>query len=182
MPSKSQRIVLSTLFFSSFAQGFAYQVAVLLPLIIQEFQTSYAEAGLLTTMFGLSGILFSIIIGKLADRYGAEPVGTLATAISFIGVIIIALSPSFVLVLVGRFIAGTGSFGSITAVYILISKWSESSRLATVHGLSTAASSVAGVMSAFIYSWLGLAYGWRIPYYLGGHNAFSVANYFSPNS
>jgi len=76
--SRSSKSVLSALLFSSFISSFVFQIAAVLPLIIQEFQITHAEAGLLMTMVSLPGLFLSIYVGTLIDRYGAKLIGTIA--------------------------------------------------------------------------------------------------------
>lgn len=164
--SRSSRSVLAALLFSSFISSFVFQIASILPLIIQEFQITHAQAGLLMTVVSIPGFFLSIFVGNLIDRYGAKLIGTIALFFSTAGSFIVASSPFFSITLLGRFIIGIGARENII-IPIIISQWFDAKRVGMAMGFHTLAMTLGSVITFAVYSNLGLIYGWRTPYYFG---------------
>lgn len=75
-------------------------VSVLAAPLIDEFQISRAQLGLLITAFGLVGAAFSPVCGRLTDRFGAVRSTTLTLLAGGLTLSALAVSPSY-LVLIG---------------------------------------------------------------------------------
>lgn len=84
-------------------------VAPILPLYALEFGVSYTAAGALITGFALARLLFSLLGGVLGDRYGARRVSLAGALLLTLSSVTAALAPTYLVLLVSRFVEGMGS-------------------------------------------------------------------------
>ena len=95
-------------------------VAPILPLYAREFGVGRAAAGVLISSFAVARLVFDVIGGVLADRFGARRVmtaGALLLAASSVGA---ALAPTYGLLLVTRVLEGIGSAAYATSANQLV--------------------------------------------------------------
>jgi MFS family permease len=100
-------------------------VAPVLPLYADDFGVTTAQIGLTMTMFGLARMLFNVPMGILADRHGRRPLlvgGPIVVAVGMLGS---GLAPTFVMLLLWRFVAGVGSAAYMTGAQIYLIDISE---------------------------------------------------------
>src|SRR3712207_2058029 len=77
-----------------------------LPDMIAEFQTT--QIAWVSTAFSLSGAVFAPLLGKLADMHGKKRWLLITAGLMALGSLIVALAPTFELVIAGRVIEGLG--------------------------------------------------------------------------
>ena len=80
-------------------------LAPLLPFIIEKFSLNLTQAGLLSTIMQIPALL-NPVIGKLADRTSVRYFIILAPAMTAIPMSLLAIAPSYVVLLVLLFVAG----------------------------------------------------------------------------
>ncbi|KJK18699.1 MFS transporter [Burkholderiaceae bacterium 16] len=114
-------------------------LAPLFPWIKAEFGLSYAELGLLMTVFFAVSAVVQTASGFVVDRFGAKPVlfgglGLLGTA-----ALLLSVSPSYTMLLLGAGVAGIGNGVFHPADFTLLNKHVSQPRLGhafSVHGIS----------------------------------------------
>ncbi|MGT2428239.1 MFS transporter [Cupriavidus basilensis] len=114
-------------------------LAPLFPWIKAEFGLSYAELGLLMTVFFAVSAVVQTASGFVVDRFGAKPVlfgglGLLGTA-----ALLLSVSPSYAMLLLGAGVAGIGNGVFHPADFTLLNKHVSQPRLGhafSVHGIS----------------------------------------------
>jgi MFS family permease len=80
-----------------------------LPLFAKSFGAGRADVGLLNTAFALTRLMFDLVAGPLADRYGERAMATLGSAIVGVSSALAAAAPSFGLLVLFRGLGGAGS-------------------------------------------------------------------------
>ncbi|HEX8405238.1 MAG TPA: MFS transporter [Duganella sp.] len=114
-------------------------LAALIPWLKPEFNLSYAQLGLLMTMFfAISGV-GQAMAGFVVDRFGARAV--LFTGIALLGMsaVLLAGAHSYPQLMAGAFLAGCGNCVFHPADYTLLNQRVSKARLAhgfSVHGIS----------------------------------------------
>lgn len=90
----------------------------LLPFWAQRLGANPLQVGLILTAYSLAQFVFLPVLGRLSDRYGRRPVILWSLVIEAVSLALSALSGTFALLLVARFIGGLGSanLGSAQAV------------------------------------------------------------------
>lgn len=138
--------------------------APLLPLIINDLHITYADAGWIVAIFSIPGVL-AIPFGALSDRFGTVRLGILSLITLTVGSLLVASSPTFDGILAGRLIGGVAS-GSISVLApAIISQWFPPSELGAPMGIYGTGLPIAIVASFNLLARLGIAYGWRLPFY-----------------
>ncbi len=137
-------------------------LASLFPWIKVAFSLSYAELGLLMTVFFVISGIGQALAGFVVDKIGARPV--LFFGISCLGISALALSgaQNYPMLLAGSMLAGLGNSVFHPSDYTILNKRVSSARLAhafSVHGISGNLGWAAAPV--FLVSIAGL-FGWRI--------------------
>lgn len=148
-----------------FAVGVTEFISVgILPAISNEFQVSTSLAGLITTLYALGVAVGAPVLTLATNNYPKKKVIMGALFIFSLAHVLIAFAPSFSMVLIGRFIAGT-AHGLLFALSSIIA--------AELVGPSKQASAIAFIFSGFtIATAIGAPLGtsistfisWRVPF------------------
>jgi len=147
--------------------GFVAQLSPppLMPFLMREFGITHAESGLVMTLFSLPGLLV-IVFGVLSDRFGAKQLGAVSLFSLILGSIIVAISPSFEWILLGRLLGGVGTQSITVVAPAIISQWFPPAELGTAMGIYGTGLPIAVVLAFDLLGRFGIAYGWRLPFYL----------------
>lgn len=95
-------------------------VSPLIPDILDTFDRSDASAGPLVAAASLPGIVLAPLIGIAADRWGRRPVLTTCLTVFGAAGLVTALAPTFSVLILTRFLMGTGSAGLVNLGVVLI--------------------------------------------------------------
>lgn len=159
--------ILFASFYAFVAYAFTFQeVPPLIPSIIEEFNISHAEAGLLMSIVLVPGIFLSLPAGLFVGRYGVKRVGFISLICVVLGSAVTAAANSFIMILAGRLILGVGGTFIITTAPAIIVQWfarEELGKAMGIFGVNMPFSTVIAFPSASVFM---LAYGWRFPFYI----------------
>ncbi len=153
--------------FSAFAILVLYIETMLIPSlpgIAKQYQIDPAEVSLLVSLYLVSGVALSPIIGKLGDIYGKKRVLTCLLPIYVIAVGLTGFLPSFNLILISRTIQGAG----LTIFALMISLIQEEFPREMVPRAMAIIVAMFGVGSAIglpIGSFISNLYGWQASYH-----------------
>jgi MFS family permease len=79
-------LILTIVYLSILAFTFIFQsIPPVLSLIISELHLTYAQSGLLMSLFALPGLFISLLGGFLSDRYGMRPLGMRCLLLMIVG-------------------------------------------------------------------------------------------------
>jgi FSR family fosmidomycin resistance protein-like MFS transporter len=136
-------------------------LAALFPWLKPEFNLSYAELGLLMTVFFVVSGIGQALAGFVVDRFGARAV--LCSGIALLGVSALALAaaPNFTMLLAGAMLAGVGNSVFHPADYTLLNQRVSKARLAhgfSVHGIS---GNIGWALSPIFMTFITSIAGWR---------------------
>ena len=95
-------------------------VAPAIPALRESFAIDHRQAGLLMVVFVLCSLCSTAVLANLGDRHGRRPVFLGSVACFALGSLLIALSPQFWVVLLGRAIQGIGAGGIVPTASALI--------------------------------------------------------------
>jgi CP family cyanate transporter-like MFS transporter len=109
-------------------------VPPILSLIMAEFQLTYAQGGLLMSLFALPGIAISIPAGMLTDRYGQKTIGITCFALMIVGTAIFASGNSLPVLILGRVVAGAGALTILVLAPQLLAQWFAGREMGTAMG------------------------------------------------
>ena len=95
-------------------------IAPAIPALRAAFGVDNREVGLVMIMFILFSLSSTALMANLGDRHGRRPVYLASISLFALGSLVIALSPSFWLIVVGRAIQGVGGGGIIPTASAVI--------------------------------------------------------------
>lgn len=135
-----------------------------IPDILADLSIPDRHSGLLVAAGSLAGIVVAPIIGILADRYGRRRVLTACLAIFGVFGGLAAISPSFEVLLLARFLQGVGSAGLINLAVVLIGDhWSGVERTRLV-GRNASVLTVGLAALPLLSGIITEAAGWRVTF------------------
>jgi predicted MFS family arabinose efflux permease len=136
-------------------------VPPILSLIMAEFKLSYAQGGLLMSLFALPGIVISLPAGMLADRYGQKTIGIICFALMIAGTAIFASGNSLPVLALGRVVAGAGALTLLVLAPQLLAQWFAGREMGIAMGVVNTAMPLGTILSLNFLSLLGENLGWR---------------------
>lgn len=150
---------------------------------ITDLSTGALYGGALATAYAAMQFIFMPIFGNLSDRYGRRPVLLAAIAALFVDYILMGLAQSFVVLFIGRIIAGIAG-ATISTASAYIADVSAPEDRAKNFGMVGAAFGIGFILGPAIGGIVG-EFGVRLPFFLAA--AFSILNflfglYFLPES
>ena len=149
-------------------------LAPLFPWLKEAFNVSYAELGLLMTIFFVVSCVVQASSGFVVDRFGPRPV--LFGGLSLLGAAAFgfAASPSYAMLALCSVVAGIGNGVFHPVDYTLLNRKVHPSRLGhafSVHGIT---GSLGWALAPALLVPLAIAYSWRVALVGAGLLAFAV--------
>ena len=134
-------VAVASIFIVMGAVGFArFGYTLILPRMLTALNLSDTQAGAVATANMLGYLIFSLICGLLATRYGPRVVIIVAIGVTAIALIGTGFSTSFLSASVWRFIAGAGGGGANVPIMGLISGWFVAKRRGLASGMAVSGS------------------------------------------
>ena len=162
-------VILVLVYLSILAFTLIFQsIPPLLPLIISELHLTYAQSGLLMSLFSLPGIFVSLLGGFAADRYGMRYLGAGCFLLMIGGTLLVGLGMNLPILWFGRIIAGIGGFTLSVFLPKLLSQWFQHRELGLAMGIYNTGVPFGSVICFGFFGKMGSLWGWRIPILLTG--------------
>ncbi len=155
---------------------FAYPM--LLPNMRESLGFTYGEMGLLSGAIMLGYLLFSLISGVLATRFGSKRIVIAALLCGALSMFSIGRLPGFPSLLFFSFAMGAGAAGSHISMTTLPMAWFEEKRLGRAVGIVTGGTGLGIIVTGLLLPYLLLHLGkeaWRQCWSLVALITFSVA-------
>ncbi|MBM3345864.1 MAG: MFS transporter [Betaproteobacteria bacterium] len=110
-PADSTRFkVLGALSFSHFLNDMMQSLMLALyPMLKGDFSLSYAQIGMITLMFQFTASLLQPLVGLYTDRHPKPYALSLGMGFTLVGLLVLAVAPSYAFVLLAAALVGTGS-------------------------------------------------------------------------
>ncbi|MBI4319467.1 MAG: MFS transporter [Chloroflexi bacterium] len=155
-------VILGTICLVFFSAALVFQgIPPILSLIIADLQLSHAEAGLLMSLFALTGVFLSIPIGIVSDRYGPRYLIIISLASMIVGSLLVAGGQSFPILLLGRVIAGIGGFAVFMIGPQVVAQWFVGRELGRAVGIYTTIMPLGAIISLNTLGTVAEAIGWQ---------------------
>lgn len=155
------------------ADGVHALVYPLLPTIAADLQLTYAQAGLVRAAFNTAGAALQLPAGILADRLGEYLVLTLGNAWLAAGLVGMALTGTFLGLLVMALVGGLGGNAQHPVGTSLVSKVYEGPGRGRAIGTVNFSGDLGKVVAPPLAGLLTVAFGWRVA--LGASGAIVLA-------
>jgi MFS family permease len=162
-------VILVVVYLSILAFTLIFQsIPPLLPLIISDFHLTYAQSGLVMSLFSLPGIFVSLLGGFVADRYGMRSLGAGCFLLMIGGTLLVGLGMNLHILWMGRVVAGIGGFTLSVFLPKLLSQWFRHRELGLAMGIYNTGVPLGSVICFGLFGRMGSLWGWRIPILLTG--------------
>ena len=162
-------VILGIVYLSILAFTLIFQsIPPLLPLIFSELHLTYAQSGLLMSLFSLPGLFISLLGGFLSDRYGMRPLAAGCFLMMIGGTVLVGLGMDLRILWLGRIICGIGAITLSIFLPKLLSQWFRDRELGLAMGLYNTGLPLGSVICFTLFGRMGELWGWRIPILLTG--------------
>ncbi|CAB3764223.1 MFS transporter [Paraburkholderia solisilvae] len=136
--------------------------AVLAPYLVDAFQFSAAQLGLLSSAYFVSFGIAQLPVGMALDRYGPRRVQLVLLGLASAGSLLFAAGNGFWPLFAARVLTGVGLSACFMGAIKALSYWVETHKLPSIHGYLLAAGGL-GAMSATLPVELAVQHiGWRV--------------------
>jgi MFS family permease len=139
---------------------------------------SQSSIGLLNAVTGLPNIPLSLVGGLLIDRFGASRAAVATAAFCCVGAVLTAIGEPYGLMVLGRFLFGTGEETLLIALLAGVAQWFEAAGAAFAMSLLFSLARVGSYAADISPRWAAGLYagGWAPPLWLAAAlSAFSLA-------
>jgi predicted MFS family arabinose efflux permease len=172
-------VILTIVYLSILAFTFIFQsIPPILPLIIFELQLTYAQSGLLMSLFALPGLFISLPGGFLSDRYPMRLLGAGCFLLMVGGILLVGLGKDLRVLWLGRVIAGIGGLTLSVLLPKLLSQWFRTKELGLAMGFFNTGVPLGSVICFGLFGKMGTLWGWRIPILLTAVYSFFTSIFF----
>ncbi len=172
-------VILTIVYLSILAFTFIFQsIPPILPLIISELHLTYAQSGLLMSLFAFPGLFISLPGGFLSDRYPMRPLGTGCFLLMVGGILLTGLGRDLRVLWLGRVIAGIGGLTLSVLLPKLLSQWFRTKELGLAMGIFNTGVPLGSVICFGLFGKMGTLWGWRTPILLTAIYSFFTSIFF----
>lgn len=137
--------------------------------ILDEFQLSNAQAGLLGSITALVGGLILPFAGVIGDRVGIKKIILIGIVAALVGQLMFAWAPDYTLLMLGRAISGLGVGLLFVGPYTMAINWFERERKSGIAlGVMFTSDGIGSYLSLYAFAIVLTAFGWRTGSVIGG--------------
>ena len=167
-------ILVVLLLFSIAAPLNQFKVPPIIPILMASLGLSVSGAGMLMSVYAVTGLILAIPSGFILQRVGFRITGLIAGGSIVIGSVLGALSATTGTLLVSRVIEGAGTGFMAVLAPALIAQWFVASRRGTAMGIWSAWVPIGTAVTLIVAPPLAQAYGWRAVWWFGAIYALAV--------
>jgi MFS family permease len=167
-PSAYAWVILSVLCLATVASALnQFKVPPVLPVLIQAFHLRLSDAGMLMSVFSITGFILALPAGFVLHRLGLKTTGLIAVGAVFVGSSLGSFSSTAILMLASRFVEGAG-LGLITIMApAAIAAWFPAEMRGTPLGLWTTCMPIGSILMFNMAPWLVGFSGWQLVWKVG---------------
>jgi MFS family permease len=163
-PANYRWVILAVVYLSILAFTLIFQsIPPILPFIMSELSLTYAQSGLLVSLFALPGLFISLLGGFLSDRHGMRSLGLGCFLFMIGGTLLVGLGADLGILWLGRIIAGIGSLTLSVLLPKLLSQWFKDRELGLAMGLYNTGVPLGSIICFGLFGRMGSMWGWRVP-------------------
>lgn len=149
-------------FLSSLAAPISqFKVPPVIPVLMDEFNISLTSAGMLISVFAITGFILALPASLILQRLGIKISGLIATGFLVIGSMLGALSTSYGLMLISRVIEGVGMGLMAVIAPAAIAMWFPPQKRGTPMGIWATWVPLGAGLMFFIAPRMTTAFGWQ---------------------
>ena len=160
-------VILTVVYLASVAAPLhQMKVPPLIPLLMDEFQISLSQAGMLMSVFAVTGLFLALPTGLILQKIGPKITGLIALASLSLGAIVGALAESIEQLITGRVIEGIG-MGLIAVVApATIAMWFPSEKQGAPMGIWATWVPLGSLTMLMFAPMLAESWGWQMVWWI----------------
>jgi len=162
------------LLFSIAAPLNQFKVPPIMPILMEALGLSVSGAGLLMSVFAITGLFLALPSGLIYQKAGPRVTGLLAGGSILLGAVLGSLSQGSGALLTSRVIEGIGTSFMAVLAPAIIAQWFAAHRRGTAMGVWAAWVPVGNTSMLLLAPALAQAAGWRAVWWLGAGYALAV--------
>src|SRR5262245_24151409 len=167
-------LILAVLTFARTAMGFQFQsVAAVSPLLLDQFQMTYAALGTLIGLYLFPGVAVALPGGVLAQRFGDKRGVCIGLAAMTLGGMLMGAVEDSIVLIVGRVISGAGAVVLNVLVTKMVTDWFQGRELVTALGILITSWPLGIAISLVLLPGFANTFSWPIAMYVTA--AFTAA-------
>lgn len=151
-----------------------FKVPPIMPVLLDALGISVSGAGLLMSVYAVTGLILALPAGLIFQRAGFRVTGLLAGGSIVLGAALGALSQGMTGLLLSRVIEGAGTSFMAVLAPAIIGQWFPAEKRGTAMGIWSAWVPVGTVVMLVAAPALAVAAGWRAAWWLGAGYALVV--------
>jgi MFS family permease len=160
-------VVLAVVFLTRLSMGYQFQsIGSVGPMLVREVGLSYAELGLLTSVYMLPGAVFAVPGGVLGHRLGERRTVLGSLALMALGAVVTARAESFAMACAGRVVSGAGAVLMNILLARMVADWFAGRELSTAMAVMLTSWPVGLGLAAVTLGGVAAAYSWRAAVHL----------------
>lgn len=137
--------------------------------ILDQFELSSAQAGLLGSITALVGGLVLPFAGVIGDRIGIKKIILIGIVAALIGQLMFAWAPDYLVLMLGRAISGLGVGLLFVGPYTMAINWFERERRSGIAlGIMFTSDGIGSYLSLYAFAIVLTAFGWQTGSAIGG--------------
>jgi MFS transporter, FSR family, fosmidomycin resistance protein len=160
-PSRDVSVIAAVGLVHSTSHLFQFALPPMFPLLIAEFDVSYAQLGLVISTFYFASGVGQAFVGVLVDRHGGRIMLALGTTLLSLGMGGMAFATEFWMLFPLAFLAGAGNSVYHPADFAILSARVSPRLTGRAFGIHAFGGTLGYAVSPILLSTLGFALGWR---------------------
>jgi predicted MFS family arabinose efflux permease len=179
-------VVLGALFVARSALGYHFvSVASVAPLMVEDLGINFTEAGTLIGLFSILGVVTALPAGFLGRRFGERRVCLAGLFVMGVGGVVMWLGDGFLVIGLGRILAGTGGVVLTVVMVKLVGDLFEGKEVVTGMAILMNSWPVGIAIGLWTHGALAEAWGWQAVFLAAGIGSFAgmalVAWFYRPH-
>ncbi|MGC4935574.1 MFS transporter [Gordonia sp. DT30] len=143
-------------------------MSVAAPHIIDQFDLSTGQFGLITSVFNWAYIVFLVPVGMMADRWGARLILPISIIVWSLGAGLTGGALGLTMLVIARLLLGAGESSVYPVGNLVVREWAPSKERGIFTGMLNAGALVGPAVGAVIAAYLIAAWGWRASFFILG--------------
>jgi MFS family permease len=144
-----------------------FKVPPVMSSLINEFNLSYAQAGMTMSIFSIMGFILAIPAGYILKNFGIKKTGLFSVGAVTIGSVLGAVASTTTLLFIGRFVEGVGMGLIMVAAPFAISLWFPAQKRALATGLWASCVGIGNIVPLIFAPSIMVAHGWQTVWWAG---------------
>jgi sugar phosphate permease len=148
---------------------------VMAPELMHAYDLTGTQFGMLGTSYYIAYVPMQIIVGLMVDRFGPRRLLFFACLLCAVGAYVFAVTDSFMIAVLGRFLIGFGSAFGFVGALKLATIWLPPNRFALVSGIIMCLAMLGAVAGNFLLREMVDVLGWQATMYVSALVGFCLS-------